>query len=133
MKKISIMLMIVSLTLLTACNNGQKINGHTNKTAFKSVKILKNRLLPENRIEFEVAFWTIRDDIKEDKQFLSTVDGKTPEEIIAIAKDIYQQRKNAGIQEYAQYKTWEEMITRFGRERLEQDNRKSTKKETSQE
>ncbi len=133
MKKISIMLMVVSLAFLTACNNGQKINGHTNKTAFKSVKILKNRLLPENRIEFEVAFWTIRDDIKDDKQFLSTVDGKTPEEIIVIAKDIYQQRKNAGIQEYTQYKTWEEMITRFGRERLEQDNRKSSKKESSQE
>jgi len=133
MKKISIMLMVVSLAFLTACNNGQKINGHTNKTAFKSVKILKNRLLPENRIEFEVAFWTIRDDIKDDKQFLSTVDGKTPEEIIAIAKEIYQQRKTAGVQEYTQYKTWEEMITRFGRERLEQDNRKSTKKESSQE
>ncbi|KJV07602.1 hypothetical protein [Methylocucumis oryzae] len=133
MKKISIMLMIASLAFLTACNNGQKINGHTSKTAFKSVKILKNRLLPENRIEFEVAFWTIRDDIKDDKQFLSTVDGKTPEEIIAIAKEIYQQRKTAGVQEYTQYKTWEEMITRFGRERLEQDNRKSTKKESSQE
>lgn len=133
MKKISIMLMIASLAFLTACNNGQKINGHTSKTAFKSVKILKNRLLPENRIEFEVAFWTIRDDIKDDKQFLSTVDGKTPEEIIAIAKEIYQQRKTAGVQEYTQYKTWEEMITRFGRERLEQDNRKSNKKESSQE
>lgn len=129
MKKIATLLIILSSGVLVACSNGQKINGHTTKTAYKSVKMLKNRLLPENRVEFEVAFWAIRDANKEDSKFLELVDGKKPEEIIALGKDIYQQRREAGFKEYTQYSSWEEMITKFGRERIEQDNRKGAKKE----
>ncbi|MCF8006456.1 MAG: hypothetical protein K9K84_03530 [Methylovulum sp.] len=129
MKKISAVLLILGCVALTACSKGQEINGHTMNTAYKSVKMLKNRLLPENRIEFEVAFWTIRDANKEDSHFLTTVDGKKPEEIIAMGKDLYQQRRDAGEQNYTQYSSWEEMITKFGRERIDQDNRKSSKKE----
>ncbi|TAL48018.1 MAG: hypothetical protein EPN89_07645 [Methylovulum sp.] len=129
MKKLSTLLIILGCLALIACSSGQEINGHTTKTAYRSVKMLKNRLLPENRIEFEVAFWTIRDANKEDSKFLTVVDGKKPEEIIALGKEIYQQRKDAGIQNYKQYSSWEEMITKFGRERVEQDNRKSPKKE----
>lgn len=129
MKKIATLLIILSCGVLAACSNGQKINGHTTKTAYKSVKMLKNRLLPENRVEFEVAFWAIRDANKEDSKFLELVDGKKPEEIIALGKDIYQQRRDAGFKEYTQYSSWEEMITKFGRERIEQDNRKGVKKE----
>jgi len=129
MKKLSTLLIILGCLALIACSKGQEINGHTTKTAYRSVKVLKNRLLPENRIEFEVAFWTIRDANKEDSKFLTVVDGKKPEEIVALGKEIYQQRKDAGIQNYKQYSSWEEMITKFGRERIEQDNRKSPKKE----
>ncbi|MDO9106818.1 MAG: hypothetical protein Q7U57_17895 [Methylovulum sp.] len=129
MKKLSTLLIILACTALIACNNGQKINGHSTKTAYRSVKMLKNRLLPENRIEFEVAFWAIRDANKEDSKFLDAVDGKKPEEVIALGKEIYQQRKDAGVQNYTQYSSWEEMITKFGRERIDQDNRKSSKKE----
>ncbi|MCF7988435.1 MAG: hypothetical protein K9L60_12830 [Methylovulum sp.] len=129
MKKLATLLIILSCGVLVACSNGQKINGHTTKTAYKSVKMLKNRLVPENRIEFEVAFWAIRDANKEDSKFLELVDGKKPEEIISLGKEIYQQRRDAGFKEYTQYSSWEEMITKFGRERIDQDNRKSSKKE----
>ena len=129
MKKISAVLIILGCVALTACGKGQEINGHTINTAYKSVKMLKNRLLPENRIEFEVAFWTIRDANKEESQFLTMVDGKKPEEIIAMGKSLYQQRRDAGEQNYTQYSSWEEMITKFGRERIDQDNRKNSKKE----
>ncbi|MFZ4503301.1 MAG: hypothetical protein ACOYM1_05070 [Methylovulum sp.] len=129
MKKISAVLIILGCVALTACGKGQEINGHTINTAYKSVKMLKNRLLPENRIEFEVAFWTIRDANKEESHFLTMVDGKKPEEIIAMGKSLYQQRRDAGEQNYTQYSSWEEMITKFGRERIDQDNRKNSKKE----
>lgn len=129
MKKLSTLLIILSCMALMACSKGQEINGHTTKTAYRSVKMLKNRMLPENRIEFEVAFWTIRDANKEEAKFLTAVDGKKPEEIIALGKEIYQQRKDAGVQNYTQYSSWEEMITKFGRERIDQENRKSPKKE----
>ena len=90
MKKIPTLLLILGCATLMACGKGQEINGHNTATAYRSVKALKNRLPPDNRIEFEVSFWTIRDAKKDDKEFLDAVDGKTPEEIIALGKQIYQ-------------------------------------------
>ncbi|TRW93072.1 hypothetical protein [Candidatus Methylobacter oryzae] len=125
MKKLPILLLILSCTSLVACSKGSQINGHTTRTAYKSVKALKNRLSPEARIEFEVSFWTLRDSIKNEKEFLNTVDGKKPEEIIAMGKELYQQRKNSGFAGYDQYSSWEDMIAKFGKERLDQENRKN--------
>ena len=129
MKKLPTLLLILSCATLIACGKGQEINGHNTTTAYRSVKALKNRLSPDNRIEFEVSFWTIRDAKKDDKEFLDVVDGKTPEEIIAIGKEIYQERKAAGFKGYEQYSSWEEMIAKFGKERMDQDNRKGKSKE----
>ena len=129
MKKLPALLLILSCATLIACSKGQEINGHNTATAYRSVKAIKNRLSPDNRIEFEVSFWTIRDAKKDDKEFLDVVDGKTPEEIIAIGKEIYQERKAAGFKGYEQYSSWEEMIAKFGKERIDQDNRKGKSKE----
>ena len=129
MKKLPTLLLILSCIALMACSKGQEINGHNTKTAYRSVKALKNRLSPDSRIEFEVSFWTIRDAKKDDKEFLDIVDGKKPEEIIAIGKEIYQERKAAGFKGYDEYSSWEEMITKFGKERNDQDNRKGKSKE----
>ncbi len=129
MKKLPVLLLILTCTTLLACSKGQEINGHNTSTAYRSVKALKNRLSPDNRIEFEVSFWTIRDAKKDDKDFLEVVDGKTPEEIIAKGKEIYQERKAAGFKAYDQYSSWEEMIAKFGKERMDQDNRKTRSKE----
>jgi len=121
MKKISVFLVFVlSCTLLAACGRGEKVNGHSIRTAYKSVKMLKERLPAEKRIEFEVSFWTIRDAQKADTGFLDAVDGKTPLEIIDIGREIYQQRKNSGFKGYEQYTSWEDMITKFGQERSQQ-------------
>jgi len=129
MKKLPILLILLSCTALIACGKGQEINGQNMKTAYRSVRVLKERLPQENRIEFEVSFWTIRDANKDDKQFLDIVGGKSPQEIIEIGKQVYQERKNANYKGYDQYSSWGEMITKFGRERIDQDNRKSPKKE----
>lgn len=124
MKKLPILLLILCCSSLIACSKGSQINGHTTRTAFKSVKALKNRLSPDARIEFEVSFWTLRDSIKADKEFLNAVDGKKPEEIIAMGKELYQQRKNSGYAGYDKYTSWEDMIAKFGKERFDQENRK---------
>ena len=129
MKKIPTLLLILGCATLIACGKGQEINGHNTATAYRSVKALKNRLPPDNRIEFEVSFWTIRDAKKDDKEFLDAVDGKTPEEIIVLGKEIYQERKTAGFKGYENYSSWEQMITQFGKERMDQDNRKGKSKE----
>jgi hypothetical protein len=129
MKKLSTLLLIFCCASLVACSKGQEINGHNTSTAYRSVKALKNRLPAENRIEFEVSFWTIRDSKKDDKEFLNTVDGKTPQEIIALGKELYQERKAAGFKGYEEYTSWENMITKFSQERNDQDNRKGRSKE----
>lgn len=129
MKKKFTWLLVLGCISLVACGKGEQINGHTTKTAYKSVKALKNRLPASNRIEFEVSFWTIRDANKDEAKFLEIVDGKKPEEIIAMGKEIYQQRKAAGFANYNQYSSWEDMISKFGVERDEQDSRKGRKKE----
>jgi hypothetical protein len=50
-------------------------------------------------------------------------------EIVALGKEIYQQRKNEGFQAYAKYSSWEDMISQFSKERSDQNNGKSLKKE----
>ncbi|WP_027157901.1 hypothetical protein [Methylobacter luteus] len=121
MKKLSALLIILTCTTLIACGNGMKINGHNARTAYKSVKVIKNRLPAEQRIEFEVSFWTIRDSFKNEGEFLEKVDGKEPQEIIDLGKELYQERKNAGIEAYTQYSSWDEMIAKFGQERISQE------------
>ena len=106
MKKLSILLLILCSISLIACSKGQQINGHNTRTAYRSVKALKNRLPPDTRIEFEVSFWTLRDSIKNDKE-------------------LYQKRKSSGFPGYEKYANWDEMIAKFGKERIDQDNRKN--------
>jgi hypothetical protein len=125
MKKFPILLLILCCTSLVACSKGSQINGHNIRTAFRSVKALKNHLSPDARIEFELSFWMLRDSIKDGKEFLNTVDGKKPEEIIVLGKELFQQRKNTGYADYEKYASWDEMIAKFGKERIDQDNRKS--------
>lgn len=127
MKKLPTLLLILSCVALTACSKGQEVSGHSIKTAYRSVKTIKEKLPPENRMEFQVSFWTIRDANKEDEAFLDAVDGKDPIEIVNTAKEIYQQRKASGFQAYDKYASWEEMISEFGKERISQEKRRSTK------
>jgi len=132
MKRFSLLFVIFLGLTLTACGGGQKINGHTTLTAYRSVKMMKERLPPENRVEFEVSFWTIRDAKKSDDEFLDAVDGKSPWEIIDAGKEIYQQRKGSGFKGYEQYGSWEEMIAKFDKERIDQEKRPgSTKRDES--
>jgi hypothetical protein len=133
MKKLSLILILLSCTSLLGCSKGQEVNGQTMKTAYRSVKALKERLPAESRIEFEVSFWTIRDANKDDSKFLELVSSKKPQEIIELGKEVYQQRKNAGYKGYDQYTSWEDMISKFGRERMDQENRKGSHKEDPKE
>ena len=121
MRILSALLLSVLTLSLISCGRSDQINGRSNSTAYRSVKMLKERLPPEKRIEFEISFWTIRDAYKDTSEFLSQVDGKNPDEIIATGREIYQQRKNQGFREYQQFSSWEDMIDKYTRERREQD------------
>ncbi len=124
MRSLSILILAILSLSLTACNKGSEINGHTMKTAMKSVRYMKERLPPEKRTEFEVSYWTLHDAFKEEAKFLDEVDGKTPDQIIAAGKKIYEERKNAGIAEYAQYTSWEDMISKFNHDKSDQGKKR---------
>ncbi len=121
MRNLTLILFIACCLILTGCGRGPSINGHTTRTAYRSVKQIKERIPPDNRVEFEVSFWTIRDAHKSDEEFLDIVDGKSAFEIIDMGKEIYQQRKASGAKEYTQYNSWEEMIAKFDKERINQE------------
>jgi len=126
MRILSTLSVLILCIFLTACTKGNEINGRSLKTANRSVNMIKNRLPTEKRIEFEVSYWTLRDDKKNKSDFLAAVNGKTPEELIELGKEIFQRRKAAGFKSYTQYANWDQMITQFAQERIEQNKRHKT-------
>jgi len=116
---------IICVTLI-GCTSGNQVNGRSLKAANRSVSRIKNRLPTEKRIEFEVSYWTVRDSIKKKSDFLDTIHGKTPEEIIELGKGVFQNRKNSGFKEYVQYNNWDQMISQFTQQRIDQSRSSKT-------
>ncbi len=110
------------------CTSGDQINARSLKSANRSVGRIKNRLPADLRIEYEVSYWTLHDSIRDKSDFLDTVDGKTPDELIVLGKEVFQERKNAGFKSYVQYNNWDQMITYFTQKRIDQGrNNKTTR------
>jgi hypothetical protein len=123
MRKTTVVLVFSILALLTGCNRSHQINGSTLKTVNRSINSIKERLPLDQRIEFEVSFWTLRDEIRNNQEFLDAIDGKTPEQLIETGKEIFNKRKASGNPDYRQYENWDQMIAQYTQERLDQ-NRK---------
>lgn len=125
MNKSSAVLVFLICSLLMGCNKSHQINGSSLKTVNRSMAAIKERLPLDQRIEFEVSFWTLRDEIRNNKDFLDAIDGKTPEQLIETGKELFLKRKASGNKEYEKYATWDQMITQYTQERIDQ-NRKKT-------
>lgn len=115
-------LLIFAITTY-ACTSSNEINGRSFKTANRSVNTMKNRLQPDQRIEFEVSYWIVRDAMRNNAEFLDTVDGKNAEEMIALGRANFIKRKQSGFQAYEKYASWEQMIAKFTQDRNNQDRR----------
>lgn len=127
MKKVFLISVIL---LLTACNNGQKINGHNEKTVYKSIQMIKPRLPENTRIEYEIAFGLLREAEKDNAIFFKSIDGKTPAELIGMGKEIYQQHKTEGVAQYQKYQSWEEMMKFYQQQRAAQKVETDIKKDS---
>jgi hypothetical protein len=125
MKKTSALLVFIVCAVLMGCNKSHQINGSTQKTVNRSMAYIKERLPLDQRIEFEVSFWALRDELKNDKEFFKAVDGKTPEQLIEKGKEIFAKRKAAGSKEYEEFANWDQMISQYSQERLDQNRKKS--------
>ncbi|MBD9363739.1 hypothetical protein EBB_25255 [Methylomonas sp. EbB] len=109
-----------------ACSKANQINARSLQSAQKSVFYIKEHLALEERIPFEVAYWLLRDQIKNNDEFLQAIDGKTSKELIDLGKDNFAKRKASGDTEYAQYENWEQMISKSIQQRGVQDTADST-------
>jgi hypothetical protein len=120
--KISFSFLVLSIGIaLSACGNANQINGKSMKSAHKSVAFIKEHLPANQRVEFEVAYWGLRNQIKDDAEFLKTIDQKTSADIIELGKASFAKNKAAGVAEVASYESWDQMIARQIQQRAEQD------------
>jgi hypothetical protein len=124
MRLLSIFIISFTVLLSTGCSKGSAINGRSYKTALKSVSMIKDRLPQQQRIPFELSFWAIRTKYRKNGDFLDIVDGKTPDELIAVGKEVFEARKAEGFAEYQQYATWEDMIQKYTNDRRAQNAKK---------
>lgn len=108
------------------CSNERSINARNEQTAAKSVKIMKEYLPSDMRVEFEVAYWTTRDALRDKKEFLNAVDGKTAPELIAVGRQYFDKQKAAGAKGYEKYASWDEMVALLIKERKEQSLARKT-------
>lgn len=121
MKTLPILLSLSLSLILNACGNANQVNGHNMKTAHQSVAIIKERMPAKQKVEFEVAYWALRKEIKDEAEFLGAIDKKTATEIIDLGKASFAKNKAAGVPEVAEYDDWEQMIERQIQQRGEQD------------
>jgi hypothetical protein len=124
MRIVSTFFVFFICALLLGCTSGNQVNGRSLKSANRSVNRIKNRLPTEKRIEFEISYWTLRDSIKDKDKFLDTISGKTPEELIILGKEVFQQRKNEGFKTYDEFINWDQMIAKYTQERIDQNKHK---------
>lgn len=117
--------MLLACAFLFGCNKSQQINGSTLKTVNRSITHIKDRLPLDQRVEFEVSYWTLRDEIRNNKEFLDAIDGKTPEQLIEVGKELFLKRKASGNKDYQEFTNWDQMIAQYTQERIDQ-NRKKT-------
>lgn len=120
--KISSWFLVLSICIaLIACGNSNQINGKSMKTAHKSVAFIKEHLPANQRVEFEVAYWGLRNQIKDDAEFLKTIDNKTSTDIVELGKASFAKNKAAGVAEVVDYDNWDQMIAKQIEQRTEQD------------
>ena len=125
MKKATTILILLVCSLLVGCNKSHQINGSSLKTVSRSVNSIKEKLPLDQRIEFEVSYWALRDEIRNNKDFLNEIDGNTPDALISKGKELFLKRKASGFKGYDKYDNWDQMIAQYTQERIDQ-NRKKT-------
>lgn len=117
------MVLIVSLGwAMGACSKANQINARSLQSAQKSVLYIKEHLPTDQKIAFEAAYWLLRSQLKNTDEFLKAIDSKTSGELVLMGKDVFDKRKAAGDQEYANYENWEQLIVNSALQRNAQDH-----------
>ncbi len=110
---------LITLFCLAAagCGGERTVDGRNLKTANKSLIFMKRELPSDKRLEFEIAFWTLKDSYPKNSEFLDIVDDQGSNEIIELGKQHFNERKARGEQAYNKYASWEDMLAVVAAER----------------
>ncbi|BCX89555.1 hypothetical protein MIN45_P1928 [Methylomarinovum tepidoasis] len=131
----SVIAVIIVLTVIfvlpVACSGRGKIHATSLRSAYDSIRKVKNYIQDDSKkLEFQIAIGTLQQLKTEEgdtKLFLKTIDGKTADEIIALAKEEVNARILKGDPRYSKYQSWDQMVAELtkntprviGRERPE--------------
>ncbi len=91
------------------------INGHSRETAYRSAIQVKRYLATNDRVVFDTAFG-ILDKIKSEEgpnAFIQAVDGKTPNEVIELARHEVGVKIATGHPDFKQFSSWENMVDKL--------------------
>lgn len=121
MKKNYLLFICIACLLTVGCSTERHINGRSYKSAYRSAKVMKEYLPKDKRLEFQVAFWTLKNSLPEKEEFLDAVNGKTTSEVIVAGKEKFEEMRFSGFAEYQQYSSWDDMIAKDKQERAQQD------------
>ncbi|WP_133718002.1 hypothetical protein [Methylocaldum gracile] len=96
-------------------SRSEEINGTSREAVYKSAIQVKRYLNTDERVLFDTALG-ILDKIKSEEgpdAFVNTVDGKTPDEVIEMAKQEVNTKIAAGHPDFKQYSSWDDMIQKL--------------------
>lgn len=106
--------------LIASCSKEPALRGSTRKVLYASANRIMLRLPEEQRVAFEVAFWSLQEKAQQEGRLDSlpaALDGKTVGEVIEMGKQDFIAKKAAGDPDYQRYPSWEAMIQRMLAER----------------
>lgn len=128
---IAVMALLAVIYFMSAfTQRTDSINGSSQVAAFKSAKKIKRYMTERQQHEFETAFWalgTIKAKEGPDA-FLAAVDGKTADEIVAMAEHEVKAKIAAGDPDFKQFVSWENLVN----DAAERDKRKAGHAEPAQ-
>ncbi|MGH8498784.1 MAG: hypothetical protein ACRERV_08275 [Methylococcales bacterium] len=121
MKINSIMIiMLACLGFIAACGQSDQINASNDRSLYRSITGLQRNLPAKQRVEFQVAFWSLKQYAENESEFRNMVHRKTVPEIIELGKQNFAAQYAAANPDFTKYSSWDAMV-----EELTEERRKS--------
>ena len=94
--------------------NSSEIHGSTDKKVMQSLKDVRHSMATEQRHVFDVALGLLQKFREQEGEnaFANTVSGKSPVEVIELAKKEVEAKIAAGDAEFKQYTSWDDMLSK---------------------
>ena len=113
--QLSILLIVAAISI--GCYKINQIDATSEKRLLRSLTHFTGSLYGKDRIEFQAAFFFLKQYGGSAEAFRQTVNKKTPQEVIEIAKADYSKKIAERDKDFQQYESWDAMISALVKER----------------